>query len=119
MTKREWVAPGIVIALLSGAASVVGSLAVNEYRTNENEESIDEVKALIKESAKSLNERVDAMDRRLDEMSKGATDTARLEEQNRALAQQLAELKSDFREQNGKNDARYDNLSTRLARQGF
>jgi hypothetical protein len=109
----------VLIACVSGAASFGGSLAVYNYRTNQNEASIGELKQVIRESVKQTNDRLDAMDRRLNEMSKGAVDTARLEEQNRALAAQIMELKNDLRETSGKNDARYDNLSTRLARQGF
>lgn len=119
MTKKEWLTPGIIIALASGIASYGASWGAQAQRAQQTADSVSELKQLIRESVKGINERVDGMDRRLNEMSKGAVDTARLEEQNRALAAQLAELKNDLRETTGKNDARYDNLSTRLARQGF
>lgn len=119
MTLKEWMVPGVVIAFVSGAVSFGGSWAVSQYRTDRNEQSIAEVKTLIRDSVRDLNSRVDGMDKRLNEMSRGAVDTARLEEQNKALSRQIAELKDELRDVEGKSDARYDNLSTRLARQGY
>lgn len=105
---RAWLAPGIVIALVSSILSITGSYTVNNYRLSQ-----------LENTANQTNDRIDKIWQRIDQMSQSGIDLARTQEQMRALSSQISEMKSEFREQSGRNDARYDNLSTRLARQGF
>jgi predicted RNase H-like nuclease (RuvC/YqgF family) len=116
MTRREWVAPGILITLVTLGANFVSDWAVERYRGNAVEISLDELKADLKRQNESTNRRIDGIDTRLQEMAKGASDTARLQEANRNLEARIAELDRDLREIEGRGQARYENLSTRLAR---
>lgn len=119
MSIKEWMVPGVIIALISSTLSVGGSYAVNNYRLDKAEETSSDLKRLILDSQRTTNERFDRIWNRLDAMGQSSVDMARLQEQNRVLAQQMIDLRGELKEINGKNDARYDNISTRLARQGF
>lgn len=119
MTFKEWAAPGIVIALISGGLSISGSWYILQFRTNQNETSIRDLRELIQSTQRKTDERLDSMDKRLYEMGQGAISTARLEEQNKALRDQISDLRADLREVAGKSEANYYNLNTRLAKQGL
>lgn len=111
-TYKEWIVPGILISLVSALLSVGGSYAVNNYRIGEAENKIADNQA-------KTEKRIDKLQDQIERIGQGGIEMARLQEQNRALVQQINKIEDQMREIDGKTDARYDNLSTRLARQGF
>lgn len=116
MTRREWIAPGIIIATLSIGTNFVSEWAVQRYRGNNVEIALDEIKADLKRQNENVNKRIDGLDTRLQDIVRGEKETARLQEANRNLEARIAELDRDLREVEGRGQARYENLSTRLAR---
>jgi septal ring factor EnvC (AmiA/AmiB activator) len=119
MTRREWIAPGILITVLTLGTNFVSDWAVERYRGDGVERTLEELKVELKKQNDSTNRRIDGLDDRLREMAKGASDTARLQEANRTLESRIAEMRGDIKEIEGRGQARFENLSTRLARAGF
>jgi chromosome segregation ATPase len=117
--RREWIAPGLLLTLMTIGVNVASSWAVDRYRGDRAEETLRELRDELRQQNTSISKRIDQLDDRLSEMAKGATDTARLQEANRILEARLLETRADMKELEGRGQARYENLSTRLARAGF
>lgn len=119
MVKREWIAPGILLSLLTIGVNFASAWAVDRYRSDKIEEAVKDLRSEVIRQNESTTKRMDQLDNRLQEMAKGANDTARLQAENRALDKRLDEFRADLKELEGRGQARYENLSTRLARAGF
>lgn len=119
MIKREWIAPGILLSLLTVGVNFASAWAVDRYRSDKMEEAIKDLRDEVKRQNESTSQKMDKLENKLQEMAKGANDTARLQESNRTLEARLGELRGDLKELEGRGQARYENLSTRLARAGF
>ncbi len=110
--KKEWFAPGILIAVVTSLLSFGGQWAVKNYR-------LDELKGLIQQSNASTEKRFIKIDEQLDRMSADGRETIRLQERVASLERQLQDQNAQLRELDGKGQARWDNLSGRIARAGY
>lgn len=119
MIKREWIAPGVLLSLLTIGTNFASAWAVGRYRDDKIEEAFKDLRDDMRRQNENTSKRMDQLDSRLQEMAKGANDTARLQEANRTLESRLSELRDDLKEIEGRGQARYENVSTRLARAGF
>lgn len=100
MTKREWIAPGIVITVLTLGTNFVSGLAVDRYRQDRQEQAFKELKQDLREDmAKNVSElgrRITKLDDRLDKMQENGTEVVRLQERNKQLDEDLAHTRADL-----------------------
>lgn len=117
---HTWLTPGTITSLISTILIVGSFVGVTNYRADRQDKDWDEfrtaIHAQISELKRTTDVRIDKIDQRLDKMSNENLDNVRLQTRFEALEEDLNRLTMDIRELNGKTQAQWDNLSSRIAR---
>jgi hypothetical protein len=124
---RSLITPGIIISLVSGIFAAGGSWAVSNYKTDtnsvtladvkkENAVNLTEVKNLITNNNNTMAERINKLDDRLNQMVADGRQISRLEATNNELEKRLGEIRGDLKSSNEVQQARWDNITTRMGK---
>lgn len=92
MTRREWVAPGILIGLLTTGANFVAGYAVDHYKADTTTNALKDLKGEVAKQNDETGRRIDKVTDRLDQMATDGKETARLQEQVRTLENTIRDV---------------------------
>src|SRR5688572_27789108 len=117
---QSWLTPGTITSLVSTILIVGSFVGVTNYRADRQDKDWDEFRSAIHSQISDLkrttDERIDKIDKRLDNMSNDNLNNVRLQARFESLEKDLNRLTMDIRELNGKTQAQWDSLSSRMAR---
>lgn len=108
MTKRDWIAPGILLTVLTLSANFVSAWAVDRYRQDDTEKAIEslgdkidkqagELRSEIRQQGVDSERKFEKINDRLDKMGQSAEVMARLQERNSQLTDAIRDLRDDMR----------------------
>lgn len=94
--RREWLAPGILIAVLTIITNVASTWAVDRYRTDGTERALNALRSEVREQNTETKESIGNINHRLDQMQRDSTEMIRLQERNEQLKDAITSMRSDF-----------------------
>lgn len=117
---HAWLTPGTITSLVSTILIVGSFVGVTNYRAERQDRDWESfqssIQSQISEWKRTTDARIDKIDQRLDKMSNENLDNVRLQARFEALEKDLNRMTMDIRELNGKTQAQWDSLSSRIAR---
>ena len=120
---HSWFTPGTVTSLVSTILIVGSFVGVTNYRASRQDKDWDEfrsaIHAQISELKRTTDERIDKIDKRLDNMSSDNLNNIRLQARFESLEKELSRVSQENSTLSQIQQARWDSLTTRLAKAGF
>lgn len=117
---HTWLTPGTITSLVSTILIVGSFVGVTNYRAERQDKDWGDfqssIQSQISEWKRTTDARIDKIDQRLDKMSNENLDNVRLQARFEALEKDLNRMTMDIRELNGKTQAQWDSLSSRIAK---
>ncbi|HEY3492594.1 MAG TPA: hypothetical protein VGK43_06555 [Solirubrobacterales bacterium] len=94
MIPRQWIAPGILVTVLTLGANFVSAWAVDRYRTDGTERALVALRDEVREQNRDTKESISRINGRLDQMQKDGTEMIRLQERYEQMKAALADIRT-------------------------
>lgn len=119
-TVKDWLTPGTITSLISTVFVIGTFVGVTNYRASRQDDDWKEFRKGITEQLaeykRGTDAKIDKIESRIDEMSRGNLENIKLQARFDALEKELSRINQENRDLNGKVQAQWDSLTTRLAR---